>query len=684
MSGEGYAEGVRSILERREEFPGLRGTLGELISVQPGYEEAIERALGDSLEFLVCDTLDQAYAVVSIARQENLGSVTCIVLELVPNVGILPDDPGLLDACSIDPELEPVPAMLLAGARMVETLQDVDFERVSRALVTSEGIVFRPPAFVSGGSDTGGSRGLLTRRARLAELDGLIVNRRWKAAEAEARSEQLKRRIARLESELERERSRSDEIRDNLRRNIAVRRQCSERIDQAKKELASSEKKLSEIRGECEGCRENARLASQGTEAVKRARVDSEDALECIEKELPSISAQVEDLRARVQRAVVEEASYREEAERAREEISRLDDEIASIQEEIEKRNYRLEEIRNEARRTSEELDKAIELRTSLEERLPELEEKEKGAAGRIDALTQAVEDAELALEKARETVDSIESSVHTQEVRLAELRIGLQSLEKDLDEHPEFAERIRSGEMRGKDIPSKKELTEKLDSIRVDLEELGSVNPLAIEEEKLATRRLRELKREREDLIKAEEKLREALVEVERESEKAFTSTFDEAKERFAEVFAALFPGGSGELSLTDPTDPLESGIDVKVKFPGKGELDLLQFSGGERSLIALALLFAILKVKPSSFTILDEVEAALDDVNTQKFLDYLGREFPDRQFVLITHNKISMERADRLYGVTMGSGGASQVVSVDLKKLKEEGIEEALGAAS
>lgn len=134
--------------------------------------------------------------------------------------------------------------------------------------------------------------------------------------------------------------------------------------------------------------------------------------------------------------------------------------------------------------------------------------------------------------------------------------------------------------------------------------------------------------------------------------------------------------------MSLTDPDDPLESGIDVRVRFPGKGELDLLQFSGGERALIALALLFAILKVKPSSFTILDEVEAALDDPNTQKFLDYLGEEFPDRQFVLITHNKLTMEHASRLYGVTMREGGVSQVVSVDLKKLIEEGVEEVLGA--
>jgi len=678
---EGYGEGVKGILSRRDEFPGLRGTLGELIEVEPGGEEIIERILGDSLEFLVCDTLSDALQVIDAARRDDLGPVTCVVRELVPEIAADARGSDLLAMCSIAGDLMPLLALFLGGARMAEGPEDIENSDYSGTLITAEGIVFRPPAFVSGGSDVGGAKGLLTRRARLDELDRLIVARRWKLGEIEATTHQLEVEECDLEERLSIARRLSAEIRDNLQQTIVERQRHAERLQRARKESSTIEKKLREVEAECDGCRENARLASQGTKAVRRARTDAEEALERIERELPGLAGQVEDLRSRLQRAIVEEASYKEEAERALAEIERLDEEIESIRREIATRNERLDEIRNDARGTSEELDRAIDLRTTLEKRLPELGRMEKEAGERIGRFEKGLSDAELALEEARERVSSIESSVHTQEVRLAELRGGLTSLEKGLDGFPEFAERIRSGELSGKDIPSKKELAEKLDILGQELGELGDVNPLAIQEEKLARNRLDELKREREDLIKAEEELREALEEVEKESVRAFISTFDEAKERFAEVFAALFPGGSGELSLTDPSDPLESGIDVRVRFPGKGELDLLQFSGGERALIALALLFAILKVKPSSFTILDEVEAALDDVNTQKFLDYLGREFPDRQFVLVTHNKISMERANRLYGVTMGKEGVSQVVSVDLKKLKEEGIEEVLG---
>ncbi len=680
-SKEGYGEGVRAVLDRRDEFPGLRGTLGELIKVRQGRERVIERALGDALEFLVVDTLEQALRIIDTVRRDGLGLVTCVVRELVPSDIRTGQTGGLIESCSIDPELAVIPALFLQGAEETDDLGEVRSGNISRVLITSTGAVFRPPAFVSGGSETSGAKGILTRRARLEEMDRIAADRRWKSAALASEIHLLGREIAGLESELAAVGSVLDSIRIDLHTNSLSRQKKSERLESTARDLGDLEKRLGEVHVERQGCMENAGLASRGTEFVKRARVGAEQALEQLETELPGLSAQIEDLRSRVQRAIVEEASYKEEAGRARLDISRIEKETASEREEMSARRANLDRVRTEARGISGEYDSAVEKRTSLEERLPELERVEKNAGERIELLRRAVESTDLALEEARDKVAGMENAVHLQEVRLAEMRGGLVSLEKGLADFPEFAERIRSGELQGKDIPSKKELAESLGIVESDLQELGEVNPLAIEEERLARQRLDELKNEREDLLSAEEDLRKALEEVERQSERAFTATFNDARDRFAEVFTTLFPGGSAELALTDPDDPLESGIDVKVRFPGKGELDLLQFSGGEKSLIALALLFAILKVKPSSFTVLDEVEAALDDVNTQKFLDYLGHEFQDRQFIMITHNKITMERADRLYGVTMLEGGVSQVVSVDLKKLKEEGVEEALG---
>ena len=687
IAKEGYGEGTRAVLENRESFPGLRGTPGELIDVTPGHETAIECVLGDSIQYLVIDTLDQALEIIAKVKSDRLGSVTCIVRDLVPEYSDEGNPAGLMDLinyCRIDNELKPVLGLLLSGATEIQNTVEIQNSGLSKVLVSSDGILFRPPAYVSGGSGKSAAQGILTRRARLQEIE--VELNRLNPEEVEIKSE-----LSNLEQSISSEQSTLADLKSNLvtteeeiRTNISVGEQTVQKIEQCEFNLTEIKDRMGDLESERDGCVENARLASQGIEVVKRARNEAEISLGKIERKIPSLRAMVDDLRSRLQRAIVMEASYREEAERAGKESRRIREELGTLSKMSGEKKQRLDDVRNEALGTSDELDRAIKLRNELGKKLPELERKEKEARDNIKKFLEIVTEAEEKVEESRESVNTAENALHNQEVRLAELSGGLRSLERSLEEYPEFAERVRKGEMGGKDIPSKKELNEKLGGLLAELETLGTVNPLAIEEEKAARTRMEELQKEREDLILAEGELRKALEEVEEQSEKAFVTTFKLAQEKFSETFESLFPGGTGELSLTDPTDPLESGIDVRIKFPGKGELDLLQLSGGERALIALALLFAILKVKPSSFTVLDEVEAALDDVNTQKFLDYLQKEFIGTQFILITHNKITMERADRLYGVTMHSGGISQVVSVDFKSLKEKEVDELLGVAS
>ncbi|MCX6646373.1 MAG: chromosome segregation protein SMC [bacterium] len=684
-SREGYGEGTRAILGKRAKFPGLRGTLGELINVDTGYERIFEKVLGESIEYLVTDTMDHALEIIAETRSGQFGSVACIVLEMVRDTAKDYGQSDLINFVKIDDDLKPVLAILLSGASKVENAGQFRDSGLNKVLVTSDGLIFRPPAIIAGGSEGSPASGILTRRARIQEIGHEIHKLKYLDAEIKAGIGNLHGTIDTLKANLKELESELADIEDRIRAAIFNGEQLNLKIEQIEVDLFEIDERLAEIRRDRDGCVESARLASHGIEAVRRARIDSENSLEAVENKIPFLQTMVEDLRSRLQRAIVLEARYREESERASKEARRIDGEIKNIIDQTGAKKRHLDEVRHQALGTSDELDNAIKLRNELEVKLPELERRENEAKEKIDKLVELVSEAELNLDVSREAVDNAENAVHNQEIRLAELKGGLQALETGLDEFPEFAGRIRSGEMSGKDIPSKKELMEKLQILNEELEALGSVNPLAIEEEKHARARVDELQRERDDLILAEVELRKALEEVEEKSEKAFVSTFNVAKEKFAATFGALFPGGSGELGLTEPENPLDSGIDVRVRFPGKGELDLLQFSGGERSLIALALLFAILKVKPSSFTVLDEVEAALDDVNTQKFLDYLGKEFSDRQFILITHNKITMERADRLYGVTMrGGGGVSQVVSVDFKNLKQDEVDELIGAAS
>lgn len=681
---EGYGEGTRAVLENRESFPGLRGTLGELIDVKPGYEAAIECVLGESIQYLVIDKLDQALEIIAKVKSDRLGSVTCIVRDLVPEYSDEGNPVDLINHCRIDDELKPLLGLLLSGATEIQNAVEIQNSGLSKVLVSSDGILFRPPAYVSGGTGKSAAQGILTRRARLQEIEVELNRLNPEQVEIKSQISSLEQSISSEQSTLADLKSKLETTEEEIRTNISIGEQTVQKIEQSEVNLTEIKDRMGDLESERDGCLENAKLASQGIEVVKRARNEAEISLGKIERKIPSLRAMVDDLRSRLQRAVVLEASYREEAERAGKESRRINEELGTLNKMSGEKKQRLDDVRGEALGTSDELDRAIKLRNELGKKLPELERKEKEARGNIKKFLEIVTEAEQKVEDSRESVNTAENGLHNQEVRLAELSGGLGSLEKSLEEYPEFAERVRKGEMGGKGIPSKKELNEKLQGLLEELETLGAVNPLAIDEEKAARTRMEELQSEREDLILAEGELRKALEEVEEQSEKAFVTTFKLAQEKFAETFESLFPGGRGELSLTDPTDPLESGIEVRIKFPGKGELDLLQLSGGERALIALALLFAILKVKPSSFTVLDEVEAALDDINTQKFLDYLQKEFVGTQFILITHNKITMERADRLYGVTMHSGGISQVVSVDFKSLKEKEVDELLGVAS
>lgn len=681
---EGYGEGTRAVLENRGSFPGLRGTLGELIDVKPGRETAIECVLGESIQYLVIDTLDQALEIIAKVKSDRLGSVTCIVRDLVPEYSDEGNPADLINFCRIDNELKPVLGLLLSGATEIQNAVEIQNSGLSKVLVSSDGILFRPPAYVSGGTGKSAAQGILTRRARLQEIEVELNRLNPEQVEIKGELSNLEQSISSEQSILADLKSKLETTEEEIRTNITIGEQTVQKIEQSEVNLTEIKGRMGDLESERDGCLENARLASQGIEVVKRARNEAEISLGKIESKIPSLRAMVDDLRSRLQRAVVLEASYREEAERAGKESRRISEELGNLSKMSGEKKQRLDDVRGEALGTSDELDRAIKLRNELGKELPELERKEKEARDNIKKLLEIVTEAEQKVEDSRESVTTAENALHNQEVRLAELSGGLRSLERSLEEYPEFAERVRKGEMGGKGIPSKKELNEKLQGLLEELETLGAVNPLAIEEEKAARTRMEELQKEREDLILAEGELRKALEEVEEQSEKAFVTTFKLAQEKFSETFESLFPGGTGELSLTDPTDPLESGIEVRIKFPGKGELDLLQLSGGERALIALALLFAILKVKPSSFTVLDEVEAALDDINTQKFLDYLQKEFVGTQFILITHNKITMERADRLYGVTMHSGGISQVVSVDFKSLKEKEVDELLGVAS
>ncbi|MBU1022987.1 AAA family ATPase, partial [bacterium] len=278
--------------------------------------------------------------------------------------------------------------------------------------------------------------------------------------------------------------------------------------------------------------------------------------------------------------------------------------------------------------------------------------------------------------------IEELDSRRETQSVRIARMETELVSYLKEvadiaivkgeypdlLDTESEDFNRFLESEYID-NLPSRKQLVDELEVINSKIEEIGEVNVLAERDYENYLRRRDFLQNQQSDLVKAADELMETLGEIEGESKKSFKEIFAQTKVNFEEIFTELFPNGNAQLTLTDLDNILDSGLEIKVKFPGKKELDLLQLSGGERSIIAIAFLFAVLKTKPPSFVILDEVEAALDDVNVEKFIR-LMKGFSDKfQFIIVTHNKLTMEYARELWGVTLKKGGMSQVVNISLE---------------
>lgn len=225
------------------------------------------------------------------------------------------------------------------------------------------------------------------------------------------------------------------------------------------------------------------------------------------------------------------------------------------------------------------------------------------------------------------------------------------------------------------KPVEDEKEAQKRLLELKSKIKSLGSVNMDSIEEYKSVSERFEFLSNQRDDLEKSEENLNKIIKSMEELMEHHFEEQFTQINESFGIVFKELFGGGRGRLYLQDPDNVLESGIEIEVQLPGKGLQNINLYSGGERSFIAIALLFAILRVKPAPFCILDEIDAALDDVNVSRFATYLKNYLEQSQFIVITHRRGTMEAANIMYGVTMQEKGVSKLLSLHIDDIEEYG---------
>ncbi|KXG77235.1 Chromosome partition protein Smc [Fervidicola ferrireducens] len=683
---EGYQQGVRNLLSHiksgRIYIEGIYGTVAEIIKVSERLETAIESALGGALQNVVCESEQIAKKAIEYLKKNNLGRVTFLPLTSVrPRVlsshenWVLEQSGCLGVACELinyDEKFKPVLLHLLGRVIVAEDV-DSAMEIAKKTdfglkVVTLEGEIINPGGSITGGSIKKTSL-ILTRKREFEEI-------KEKLQGEEAKFCDLKTKIVGIEERIRNTQKSIDELGKILhsynadmagqereiagKKGLLRERQEREKIlnlerRQIEEELREIEQEIARVERDKNSIEELNKDRERKVENLKREIEEKLKSREAIEKEIKDLrlflnGLKQEELSLKYQIQNLEQnvSEWKKEQGELVDNIGKLEEEIASTSNKITTLEARLKDISEE----QEILKTVIE---NLEDDKTKLEDE-------MDALGKSIADIER--EEKRKEVSLSETRV-----KQASLKVELEHIVKTLAERYSLSLEDAMDLKQG--TSDVERIKQELFSVKNKIEGLGAVNMNAIEDYENLKSRYDFMKVQRDDLLEAKMKLDDLIDDLTKTMEEMFLETFKKIKTEFQKVFAELFGGGKAELILTDESKPLEAGIEIAVQPPGKKLQNLSLLSGGERALAAIALLFSILNIKSTPFCILDEIEAALDDANIDRFTRYLKKISEHTQVIIITHRKGTMEVADALYGITMEETAVSKLIAV---KLEEE----------
>jgi len=658
---------------------GIIGPVGDLLSTEKEFEAAVEAALGGNINNVVVEKADAAKAAIAFLKEHRAGRVTFLPLDTIrPSQGgdedVLRNKPGVIgraiDRVQCDRKIMPAIEYLLYNTVIVETIDDAI--RIARSeqryprLVTLEGEVVSPAGSVTGGRTQREVHGLLGRSAEIDELEKNAGETTGRIGRVTAEAARIGESIQKLAAAIRE----CEEKESGLRRavnelGLSLARQCAEleALSHTGEQIGRQRDELVARRTEFEARRADAEArmgaASIDDATLQRLTTEAQEGGAAARGALESRAQMLADLRVRL----AELAQNLEEAERNR------------IREQRE-REQALEEatrrvgLAQQMKVRETELDSQIaalvagakELSVSREEaheRVLEFQRTHKSLIDRVDALTKSLRDLRDKGNHAQKEVHRLELECSQKEDRIgffqeriaSEYGLGLASLTE---------------EQVGSDEYDEKEREALIQEHRKSIERLGNVNLAAIEEYETLEKREEFLKTQAEDLNRARSTLLDVVKRIDATITQMFLDTFEEISENFKNYFRRLFTGGQARIYLLDENDPLECGIEIEARPPGKKPQSISLLSGGEQAMTAIAMLVSIFAAKPSPFCVLDEVDAPLDDANVERFLDLIDEFTSHSQFIMISHNKNTMARASALYGVTQQELGVSQIVSV------------------
>jgi chromosome segregation protein len=676
---EGYGNSIKKVMEQKNTMPGIIGVVADIIKVDKTYETAIETALGSTIQNIVTDNEETAKKLIAYLKQNKLGRATFLPLTNITAAGNSFDkkifsEEGVIQVASrlVDAETQysALIEYLLGRIIVVDNINNATNlarkYKYSLRIVTLEGELLTPGGSISGGAYKNASN-LLGRRREIEDSEVRVNSLKNRAEELFKQKEDKKEHKAKLRQELE---ILKQQLQENfLKQNTARMSLDRELARKAETEAVCNDyiKELQEIELQSVELKKNLSKLNEELSQNSLINKEREELIEQLNKKLELERAAEQTASEEVNKLKLELSSYEQSKQFILENINRVKKDLDHLYEEeasLKDDNLRALSLKNE----KEEAIKATRvLIDSYEKAVKELEQKITEGTSRKEQMNNMYKSFfEKREEQARlmNELDKEAFRLNSQKEKLIEQGDMLVNY---MWEEYELTYSGATAYPSVKDISltqAKKQIAE----IKLQIKELGDVNVNAIEDYKNILERYEFLKNQREDLIKSEEALMQIISELDNEMRVLFRERFEAINIQFDLVFKELFGGGKASLELTDSDDILEAGIRINAQPPGKKLQNIILLSGGEKALTAISILFAIQNLKPSPFCLLDEIEAALDDLNVNRFAKYLHKLTKDTQFIIITHRRGTMAAADVLYGITMQEKGVSTLVSVSL----------------
>jgi chromosome segregation protein len=674
---EGFSESVQYIMLRRLEFGGLKDTLINLVSSPEQYRSAVENYLADISNYLVVEDVDTARQILMQVREREKGRLTLISLDMLNHArpvspNNLPDGAEsrrMKDVIDFDEKYEKLFKLLFDHVYLVhdlDTAVKMHQKHPHFTFVTNDGEVLQDWGNITGG---------------MANDDHSLMGR-------SQQFEKVKAELELISQELEKKKTGLGESIAESQKQQGKFSEASELHKTAEKQISMMEKEADQVGYEVSRLKESVSETEREMESIQQLRKKLTDDEKGLLPKIQELDENIHNYQLK-EKEIQQDQDIHEEKLRQMAEVSqKLQIEFLNLtsrekelnqklefleqnrkdagkfieqrKQQIHKGTEEIEGLQNQGEGENEHLTSAYEKRDLIDTQRNELEK-------RLNNLKSTIQSQDVELKKRQRLLNEARDRLQKLELQIQELQVKKSGLKEQLEEKYGKEATRAEGEKLDPAL-TVHQVQAEIEDLREKLDRLGDVNPLAVKEHEKEKERLDFLRSQKDDLVSAEDQLMETIHKLNTTARKEFMTAFSKIRENFRKVFGEFFENGEGDLLLVESRDPLEANIDFTVNHKGRQLNTLTLLSAGEKTLTAISLLFAIYLVKPSPFCILDEVDAPLDDVNITNYTQAIKRFSKDTQFILVTHNKRTIEATQSLYGITMEEPGVSKVVSVRL----------------